>query len=83
MLPTFPEQALLRVKFVPYADLKVGMIVGYKSPVGFHGHRLVERTARGNFIAKGDNEPEVDCYLVTPSNYQGVLVLFTTTEVKL
>jgi len=77
MLPTFPENALLRVKFVPYADLQRGQIVGYVTPSGqFVGHRLIQRTPRGNWVAQGDNEPVADCYLVTPSNYQGVLELY-------
>lgn len=82
MWPTFPAKCLLRVKFIAYEDLKAGMVVAYRPAFGkgFTAHRLVFKDRRGRWFTKGDNNPHIDLWPVTPRNYQGVCEYFADVE---
>jgi len=84
MLPTFPEDALLRVKFVDHNNLAVGMIVLRKdvdSPVAWTAHRLVKKTRKG-WITKGDNNKTNDRTPMKRGDYQGVVELWILPEIS-
>lgn len=78
--------ATVVVRAIPFADLRVGMVVRYRNPwygeiPGHNGtftystlHRLVRRNCRGQWIAKGDNNDREDRGIVTEANYMGVVV---------
>lgn len=74
MLPTYGCAQPIKETFIPFDQLKIGMVVIYRNPFIRHdgkptNHRLVHRLANGNWIARGDNNASADFGAVTRSNY--------------
>lgn len=72
MLPAFPEQALIEVEFgFPFEELKAGDTVvfwDYRRGYALTHHRLVHKEGRA-WMAKGDNNENVDDSWVTQDNF--------------
>ena len=72
MLPAFPEQALIEVLIgFPFDELKAGDTVvfwDYRRGYALTHHRLVHKQGRA-WMAKGDNNPNVDDSWVTKDNF--------------
>jgi hypothetical protein len=74
MAPIFGETTMLVLTRLPFAELEPGMMVAYRNLEGFQVvHRLVERTARGEWTVRGLNNPRMDQERVTSANYLGVV----------
>lgn len=74
MAPIFGDTTMLVLSRLPYAELEPGMMVAYLNQDGFQVvHRLLERTARGEWKVRGLNNVRDDRERVTPANYVGVV----------
>jgi hypothetical protein len=74
MAPIFGDSTMLVLTRLPFSELEPGMMVAYRNLNGFQVvHRLVERTARGEWTVRGLNNPRMDQERVTAANYLGVV----------
>lgn len=76
---------MVKVREVPFKDLKPGMVVRYKNPwmsqIPGHNdkhydavvHRLERKNIFGQWVAKGDNNEKEDMGIVSERNYLGVV----------
>jgi len=73
MLPTTGEATLFVVTPTKWEDLEVDDHVIYKDPNGrMIAHRLVQLDG-DHWIVKGDNNSEIDPWVMTRDNYVGVI----------
>ena len=80
MKPTLDENSIVTVEKVPFASLRRGDIVIYRSAMGLPiVHRLYEEQS-GRWLVLGDNNPLIDREAVTPANLIGrVCAIFYTS----
>ena len=73
MAPIYGSNTLIVTAPIAFEELKIGMIVAYRSRSGNrYVHQLIQKKHR-NWVAKGLNNPTRDPELVTPENLIGVV----------
>jgi hypothetical protein len=74
MAPVFGDTTMLVLTEIPFDDLEPGMMVAYRNERGVQVvHQLVRRTSRGEWQARGINNPAPDHERITRANYLGVV----------
>lgn len=81
MKPTLDESSVVTAEKVPFAQLRRGDIIIYRSAAGFPIiHRLYEQHGE-SWLVLGDNNGAVDREAVTPDNFMGrVCAIFYTSS---
>ena len=84
MLPTLPKTAKVQIEYLPFAQIKRGMIISYwnESINAYVLHRAVYHAGLPNegWICKGDHNLREDGCLVTKQNYIGRFVQIVSVD---
>jgi signal peptidase I len=76
MEPTLTDQDWLVFRHLPFSQVQAGDIISFRCPIDGVPvtHRVIRRLADGRLMTRGDNNPDVDPWIIGPENYRGMLI---------
>jgi len=82
MEPTLTDKDWLIFQRVPFGQVRKGDVISFYCPMDGVPvvHRVVERLDDGRLITKGDNNPLPDPWVVSITDYRGLLIAAYSDE---